>query len=265
MEKVRNSKVLALILLASVMGGGAIVAQDVGAQSRPLEQEGRSTMPNIINLTQRVFGIADEKQQPLGTGFRICRPSLVLTATHVIENRRPAEVRVVATNSSPVQFLSPTRIERHPQADVAALFLDEQEQAGLECFALGVPSNDYPGFSDYPLGEDILAYGFPLLESPISARMMKGHIQQYKRNYKGYDAYELAFPAFGGLSGSPVFLDKERNVVIGVVTTSTTYYSEKRPQTPEQEEKPHTIRADWAIGAALHPLAGWLESLSAPM
>ena len=208
-------------------------------------------MTDSIALSKRVFMLFDTSG-PIGTGFRICKPDLVLTAAHVIDRR--AEVRVVSTYFSPAKIFAPTRIEKHAEADVAALFLNEEEvaQAELGCFDLGVPSYDYPGYSDYPLGEDVLAYGFPkIVEKPIPSRMMKGHIQS-KRKYEGYDAYELAFPAFGGLSGSPVFRDWSRNSVIAMVTTSTTYAY------PEERMKP---RADWSIGVALHPLADWLKSL----
>ena len=138
-----------------------------------------ATMPGKINLNKRVFMLGDTSGL-MGTGFRICEPNLVLTAAHVIDGRSPAEVSVVAIYSSPAKIFSPTRIERHPEADVAALFLNEEEvaQAELGCFNLGVPSNDYPGFSDYPLGKDILAYGFPAIEKPIRPRTMKGHKQQ---------------------------------------------------------------------------------------
>ena len=52
-------------VVAGLLGASLALAQDVGAQSRPLEQEGRSTPPNSFNPKQRVFGIADEKQQAL--------------------------------------------------------------------------------------------------------------------------------------------------------------------------------------------------------
>ena len=233
MTKTLGILVLATLLVASVATG--------------------EKMAGSISLAKRVFMLFDVNG-PLGTGFRICRPNLVLTAAHVINEHSPAEVRVVSTYFSPAKIFTPTRIERHPKADVAALFLDEEEaaQAALECFDLGVPSSDYPGFSDYPLAEDVLAYGFPVIadEKPIPPRMMKGHIQS-KRQYEGYAAYELAFPAFPGLSGSPVFRDHNRNVVVAIVTTSTTYAHRETRMRP---------RADWALGAALPPLAEWLGS-----
>ena len=89
-----------------------------------------------------------------------------------------------------------------------------------------------------------------MTEKPILPRMMKGHIQS-KRQHKGYAAYELAFPAFPGFSGSPVFRDHNRNVVVAIVTSSTTYAHPGERMLP---------RADWALGAALPPLAEWLGS-----
>lgn len=213
-----------------------------------------------ITLSKRVFLLFDMNElRPLGTAFRICSPSLILTAAHVIDGYSSAEeVGVISTHSSPVRLFSLTRIEKHPAADVAALFIDEEKatQAELECFNLGIPSNDYTGYSDYPLAETILAYGFPILpaipgEEPPGPRMMKGHIQS-KRQYGGYTAYELAFPAFNGMSGSPVFRDAVRNTVVGIVTASVSYFSSQDRTRP---------RSDWALGAALPPLTEWIRSL----
>lgn len=220
-------------------------------------------MPNAIHLNKRAFMVFGT-EGPLGTAFRICQPNVVLTAAHVVGERRAAEVAVVSTFFAPLKIFTPVRIERHPQADIAALFLNGEAvaQAGLECFELGVPENDYPGFSDYPLGTDVLAYGFPkMTRKPIPPRMMKGHIQS-KYQHDGTDAYELAFPAFGGLSGSPVILDHNRRVVIALVTNHfsyTTYTPSKESPAPAESMKMER-RADWALGAVLHPFAEWLAS-----
>ena len=106
MTKTLGILVLATLLVASVATG--------------------EKMTGSISLAKRVFMLFDVNG-PLGTGFRICRPNLVLTAAHVINEHSPAEVRVVSTYFSPAKIFTPTRIERHPKADVAALFLDEKE------------------------------------------------------------------------------------------------------------------------------------------
>ena len=240
MQRVSQALIVASLLAASIL---------VEAQ-----------MQKPFGLGRRVLQIVSREGEPRGTAFRICQPSVVLTATHVIEGLDPTEVRVSmpfiisgqGVTFAPLSLaFAPVQIIKHPTSDVAALFLKEGEASMLECFELGVPSDEFPGLSSYPIGLNVASFGFPVLERPIRPRLSKGHIQSYFE-YKGYQAYELAFPAFGGMSGSPIFREDRMDIVIGVVTTSITYAS-----LPGQ-----VARADWAIGAALPPLAAWLGSLS---
>ena len=232
--------VVACLLAASV--------SSVGAQ--PREQ--------TFNLGNRVF-LVGHGPNLLGTGFRICKPDVVLTAAHVIEGVNRAELRVIVLNTGlqRQKILTPIQIEKHEKADVAALFLKETDTAGLQCFNLGVPSSDYPGLEGYLLAEEIWSYGFPLVQEPFRRRMMKGHIQSRfwaeGRGYGDYQyaAYELSFPSFGGMSGSPVFRHAEMSSVIAVLTANLPY-----------EDKTRGTRADWAISVALPPLAEWLAGLA---
>ena len=196
---------------------------------------------------------------PIGTAFGYAKPGLLLTADHVVENHPPQDLFIICTYYSPLYMASVQRIERHPEADVAALFIGEEAAERLEHFEIGRPSDLYPGYTEYPLAQDVLAYGFPMLgnETPIPPRMMKGHIQaQYEYTsspHYRYHAYELAFPAFPKLSGSPVFCDSaNRGSAIAVVTSSIGYSS----QVGED-----VTRADWAVGASLLPLIDWIQSL----
>ena len=214
---------------------------------------------NNISLSKRTFMLFSvDPTVPIGTCFGIRKQSLVLTAEHVVSDRSHSSLIVVCTGHSSLTHCPVRRVERHPDADVAALIIDKNE--ALEHFDIGIPSDVYKGYQDYPLAEDVLAYGFPMLgtEKPIRSRMMKGHIQAHyvytdaEERYR-YRAYELAFPAFPGMSGSPVFQDfHNRNAAIAIVTDSISYSSETGNE---------VTRSDWAIGAALHPLSDWLESL----
>ena len=218
-------------------------------------------MPNLVlsKRTFMLFSTSINDVSPIGTAFGIAKPGLVLTADHVVGNHPPQSLVLACTYYSPLYMASVQRIERHPDADVAALFVGEKDAERLEHFEIGVPSDMYSGYADYPLAEEVLAYGFPMMgnEKPIPPRMMKGHIQaRYAYTspprYR-YHAYELAFPAFPGLSGSPVFCDlTNRNAAVAVVTSSIAYSS----QIGED-----TTKADWAIGASLPPLVDWLQSL----
>lgn len=199
--------------------------------------------------------------QPIGTCFGAERPGLILTADHVVKDLEPRLLVAVCTQYSEFVYCYIEKVERHPNADVAALFIGRiKNENPLEFFDIGIPSDEYKGYNDCPLALDVLAYGFPNLgiEKPIPPRMMQGHIQaQYEYTDRQHDyryhAYELAFPAFPGLSGSPVFGHlRNRTRVIAIVTNRISYST---------EQANHKTEAHWAVGAALHPLVGWLKSL----
>lgn len=194
---------------------------------------------------------------PIGTGFNIKRPGLVLTAAHVVENQKCV---LITSNFKPtIETLSVTKIIRHPKADVAALSLPDGAWKDMEYFKIGIPRS---GYRDFPVGTEIASYGYPKIggEQPIPERYMKGHIQrqfEYKKIQYQYQAFELGFPAFAGQSGSPVFLDDVlyasdgRNQAVGIVTESVVYETE--------EEEKSTVR--WAIAASLMPLREWIEDI----
>ena len=86
---------------------------------------------------------------------------------------------------------------------------------------------------------------------------MKGHIQakyEHANAMYRYGAYELSFPAFPGLSGSPVFCDwhNRASAAIGVVTDRISYSTEQNNQ---------ETKAYLAVAATLHLMIDWIESL----
>ena len=122
---------------------------------------------NSISMTKRVFMLFSVPQQaggPIGTGFCVDRPDIILTADHVVGDTDPSDLLAVCTFYSPLAHIYIKSVERHPEADVAALVVEgvrgDQE---LENFVLGSPSSAYRSFDEYPLGEDVLAYGFPMM------------------------------------------------------------------------------------------------------
>ena len=164
---------------------------------------------------------------PIGTCFGIAKPGVVLTANHVVKDIPHDQLFVVSTFYSPLLICKVNKVINHPKADVSALMIKPEKP--LEYFTLGKPPN---GYNDFPLAEDVLSYGFPIMfEKKIPPRMMKGHIQRaylYKDQEHCYSAYELGFPAFPGQSGSPVFPDlHNRGTVIGIVTRSISFSSEQ--------------------------------------
>ncbi len=206
-------------------------------------------------------GAGLENAMPIGTAFGAARPGVVLTADHVVRDLDVRSLLVVCTAYSGLVSCLVERVERHPEADIAALSIRQLlNPKPLEHFELGLPSEVYAQYDDFPLAEDILAYGFPMVgnEKPIHPRMMKGHIQaKYDHasadgRYR-YRAYELSFAAFPGLSGAPVFRDLDRrDQAIGIVTDRISYAT---------EQGAHETKAYLSLAAALHPVADWIESL----
>lgn len=224
------------------------------------------TMPNALQLNKRtfmLFRLPDDAiaGMPIGTACGVLRPGLVLTADHVVRDMDPHSLLVVCTHYRRHVTCFIDRVESHPEADVAALFVGRMPNPEpLEHFSIGLPWDVYDGYEDFPLAEDVLAYGFPMVgaEKPIKPRMMKGHIQcKYEHTstdgrYR-YGTYELSLPAFPGLSGAPVFRDmNNRDAAIGIVTDRISYFT---------EQGGHETKAYLTLAAALHPIADWIRSL----
>ena len=220
-----------------------------------------------IALAKRTFmlfrvreGSGTRTGPPIGTAFGVVKPGLVITAGHVVHGMDSRSLMVVCTYCSPIECIMVDKMERHPVADVAALFLRKGSDLDqLEYFSIGRPSDVYSGYDEFPLAEDILAYGFPMVgaEKPVRPRMMKGHIQakyEHTNATYRYGAYELSFPAFPGLSGSPVFCDWDNraSAAIGIVTDRISYSTEHNNQ---------VTKSYLTVAAALHPIIDWIESL----
>lgn len=216
-----------------------------------------------MRINRHVFmvfsGGSDVK--PIGTAFMLRQPNLVMTAAHVISGRHAS---VLGQAHRDEFFLMDTfnrepppvvirEVVYHPTADVALLIIDELP--GMEWFPIGLY---YPS-GDFPLGQPVEAYGFAWIgnERPIPGRLMQGHIQCHflrKKTSYEYRAYELSFPAFHNLSGTPLFCPTgypgEHTIsAIGVITDSVSYSSE--------QEGLH-IHASWSLAASFHPLKEWI-------
>ncbi len=195
-----------------------------------------------------------DSRHVLGTCFAFRRPGLFLTAAHVIRDI-PMDALSVASAGPDSERWQIEATRFHEASDVAAFHVDRTtEEQYFGCFTHGVPS---PGLTDFALGENILSVGYPILadEKLLRIRMLKGHVQALYRHRAGpyeYGALELPFPAFPGQSGSPVLRDRARNEVIGVVTKSVMYSSERGENRTD---------AYWTLAASLAPLTAWLDSL----
>ena len=215
-----------------------------------------------INLGECVVSIhgylgpGQYTRQNLGTGFRLARSNLVVTAKHVVGqfvkcavvSNRPSDSMSTVTPSEETLF------PPDAGADLAVLVLEET--GDWQRFALQPPSDSSV------LGMRVASYGFPAHKTnERTPRIMFGHIQRIyihadDKHQDRYSAYELGFPSFKGQSGSPVFSDeltpKARQNVLAVVTNSIVY---------RQSAEPTTASASWAVGLALAPFADWLNSI----
>lgn len=225
-------------------------------------------MPSGLQLNKRTFMlfrlpndlVPGSRSMLIGTAFGVLRPGLLLTADHVVRDLDARSLLILCTYYRRVKCHI-HRVESHPEADVAALFLGRMSNPKpLEHFSIGFPWDVYEGYEDFPLAEDVLAYGFPMVgtEKPISPRMMKGHIQSKYEHASNdgryrYSAYELSLPAFPCLSGAPVFRDlNKRDAAIGIVTDRISYVT---------EQGDHETRAYLSLAAPLHPITDWIRSL----
>ena len=217
-------------------------------------QASASWASDVIHLAERVVLVHTEGQLlHKGTGFRLGRPDLIITARHVAEG---CSLRFVSANmggSLPVEE-KVLRIEYPPQpeADLAALILEGSSHAWQYFTLMDKPNHE--------LGQKIMSYGYPGHEAGSTPRLMSGHVQRvyvFTKDTYRYRAYELGFPAFRGQSGSPVFLDDlstgARNNVLALVTSSVTYNQDVRDLL--------SASVSWAVGLSLLPYAEWIESL----
>jgi hypothetical protein len=95
-----------------------------------------------------------------GTGFGIQRRGVVLTASHVVASAtKPNDIFLGIGDG---RLLRAYHIERHPEADLAALLVDSERAPS--CFTLGEPPEE---LGDFPLGTEISSFGFLTATSPM--------------------------------------------------------------------------------------------------
>lgn len=204
-----------------------------------------------------------------GTGFGIQRRGVVLTASHVVANATSPDEIILGIGEG--RLLRAHHIERHPETDLAALFIDSDRAPS--CFSLGEPPEEW---GDFPLGTEISSYGFPYRDESngrktLEPRLMRGHIQRHfrhvsHRSRRHFHAIELSFPISLGQSGSPVFLDHAVRSAIAVVTDN---FDSSRVLEVEEEYKQDGGRevhktsriVSFGIGAVLWRHTDWLAAL----
>src|SRR5437764_10098258 len=135
-----------------------------------------------------------------GTCFAFRRSTHLLTPRHCVSG---AQHPLAVFMTHPGTWRAVQKVETHPTADVAILVVEERDGESFRSFV-----------SNYTVGEDFIAYGFPenvIGDDPWlpTPRIFKGHFQRFfsYRTFDGYEypAAELNIPAPAGLSGGPLF------------------------------------------------------------
>ena len=201
-------------------------------------------------------GVPGRDEHPLGTGFRLIRPDLIVTARHVADQCQPCFVASWGRDGKSIELVHRVETPPDPKADIAALLIESSR--AWEHFRLTAP----PAFE---LGQRVGSFGYPVVEDGLTPRMLLGHIQrvyEYEDEHGRYRyaARELSFPSFGGQSGSPVFSNeigpRARENAIAVITNSTVVQA---LEVKGVDNSPAS--ASWAVGLSLYPFAEWLSSL----
>src|SRR5687767_7830709 len=172
-------------------------------------------MRNPHKSTGWVVSATDETVRFAGTCFAFRSPRLLLTAAHCVHGQGLDNVSVTASREQIQRGHQVVRIEVHPVADVAALWIER-----------GADFDPFSGVSrGLDWGEEVAAFGYPedtlrgdVLPTP---RYFRGHVQRLfwhcSHLLYAYSAAELSFPAPGGLSGGPVSSRKTPSNVAALV------------------------------------------------
>jgi hypothetical protein len=208
---------------------------------------------------------ANEGRGPylLGTCFAFRSARHFVTAAHCVGDLRADRLVVVVPQvTGPIRV---TSVERHPSADVAILTLDE-EPDGVEPF--------WSAVSNYGLGEDFLAFGFP--ESIFgpdarqpTPRLFKGSYQRFfdHESHMGYEYFagELSIGCPAGLSGGPLFRPDAQVIVTGMATEnmeSTTVLEsvEEVVQDGAKTEKRYRKVITYGVALMLDRVSDWFDA-----
>lgn len=175
---------------------------------------------------------AEGREIPGGTCFRFRQDHIALTAAHCVPQNID-DCRLFFMRTHPNELFEVQRVERHPDADLAALFMAESQDDDDQ----GYPTHAFwHEVNNLNLGEPFIAYGYPI-EGPLTdsatpapvPRVFTGHYQRFFRFNSpagyAYPAGEMSIPAPVGMSGGPVFRPGAPTMVTGMVTANLESYS----------------------------------------
>jgi hypothetical protein len=169
----------------------------------------------------RRWGQGNAAELPyLGTCFAYRWQNRFLTAAHNIAGLNMDEIAVETVRGL---IQTATGLRFHPEADVAVIEFGSLQIKGAETEPFWTTANDWT------LGEDIMAYGFPvdvlgkIGEIEPKPRLFKGYFQRFMPEHSTYTQYkylagEINFGCPFGLSGGPVFRPNAHEIVLGIAT-----------------------------------------------
>lgn len=200
----------------------------------------------------------------LGTCFAFRQATHFLTAEHCVHGLEHGDILIVSQTDQRIREVR--HLHRHPQADVALLLADPQDNEGIEPF--------WDCVANFSLGEEYFAYGFPEdamgpNQGRPTPRLFKGYFQRFMehRSHMGYRyvAGESSTPCPGGLSGGPLFRPGAPVMITGLVAenieTSTLLDSQERILADGQVFNEHYRRVvNCGVAVMLAPIKEWLDA-----
>ncbi|HXC77593.1 MAG TPA: serine protease [Candidatus Acidoferrum sp.] len=207
-----------------------------------------------------------------GTCFLFRQDHVALTAAHCLPEEA-ATIRMPFPRSSDGPRLV-ERVERHPQADLAAAFMETPPNDSGE----GYPERAFwHEVANWGLGEEFFAYGFPV-EGPNpdivgQAPVPRLFVGQYQRffDYSSHAGYtylagEMSIPAPTGISGGPLFRAGAPQMVTGIATANVESYA-VTDSLEEVDAGGNVSRIEsrrvisYGLALMLSAVSGWLDEV----
>ena len=208
----------------------------------------------------------------LGTCFPFLRPDLFLTAAHCVRHVPLADLEIQTLGLGSARA-TVTRVELHPEADLAALTIDLPSVHYINPLLLGQRAAFFWGAPvvAFRYSSDITYMGRPgnyvRMDGP-TPRFFRGHVQRNglhvsASGYK-YQSLELSFAAPSGLSGGPVFRDGYEEAIALVCENieSSTYLRTITEVVDGQSHFKETVHSmvNYAIAVDLPSVRPWLQA-----
>ena len=177
-------------------------------------------------LEKQIFKIFTTTREYIGTGFSINRPKTILTAGHTVFYHKQVLVQNIF-GQSPL-IIPSSHIFCHPTSDLAMILVKDTLWSDIDSFSI---KESY----DICFEKEIFwTAGFTQRDGGrgINLRLLDGNLVRkcgYDRNYYPFFEFEFGSPIYHGQSGSPVFLNSDKNTCIGMLATASLFNDNHQP------------------------------------